>query len=405
MYLPKEMISGRYLVLAPAIRGGTSCIYKVFDTEEHHIAALRRTGFSFFKSAGISPENYMNMIETIAKLPTANLPSVYSVYAEEGAVWEAMEFAEGFTLEELIKRRPGRPFPLAAVFAVMRELAEAAEALHTAGILHLDIKPGNVLAAEDGRILLIDFGSCRLLSEPLSDRGMPATPPFAAPELYGGYGHLSPRTDIYAAGMTAKAMLGLKKDCFFRPYLRKTYGREEERRAYSLLRIVRACTEVNPEKRPEDCRMLLSMLSAAEQADEKHRPAKALKRAAALVPVLAAAAVFSSGLSAGAGTEAVPDAYCAAETGERFDNPAAQSLAPAGTDGGYYIGMSAAADIYENCADYAAAGIPEEELLARLDKAAKTASEHEREESLTAALSTAENMVRAVYAWQKGQKR
>ena len=147
------------------------------------------------------------------------------------------------------------------------------------------------------------------------------------------------------------------------------------------------------------------MLSAAEQANEKHRPAKALKRAAALVPVLAAAAVFSSGLSAGAGTEAVPDAYCAAETGERFDNPAAQSLAPAGTDGGFYIGMSAAADIYENCADYAAAGIPEEELLARLDKAAKTASGHEREESLTAALSTAENMVRAVYAWQKGQKR
>ena len=108
-----------------------------------------------------------------------------------------MELIRGETLQQAIER--GRSFSASDAVSIGIELAGAIGAVHDAGLLHRDVKPHNVMLAEDGRVVLMDFGAghdARAGERP----GLSGTPLYLAPELLAG-GAPSVASDIYSVGV------------------------------------------------------------------------------------------------------------------------------------------------------------------------------------------------------------
>ncbi len=138
-------------------------------------------------------------------------PHVMAVYdagvSADGTPFLVSEFVAGQDLELRLAARPGPDRATLGRFAI--ELASALEAAHQAGIVHRDVKPANAMVAEDGRLVLGDFGIARDVGSRtrLTAEGMIlGTPGFMAPELWMG-GPASPATDQFAYGATLFAML------------------------------------------------------------------------------------------------------------------------------------------------------------------------------------------------------
>jgi serine/threonine protein phosphatase PrpC len=124
-------------------------------------------------------------------------------------LYAVMAFHEGETLEQRLERRPR--VGLEEGIAIGERLAKATTVLHRAGIIHRDIKPGNVILEPSGAARLIDFGLARVpgLEEAEADGdpgGVPGTPSYMAPELFTGQTRGDAKTDVYALGVTLYRM-------------------------------------------------------------------------------------------------------------------------------------------------------------------------------------------------------
>src|SRR6516164_1026229 len=137
--------------------------------------------------------------DALAKLQHPHIVQVFEVGAVEGQPWFAMEYIDGGSLNH-----SGNvpPTPRAAAALVVC-LAEAVQHAHDRGVIHRDLKPGNVLFTRDGLAKICDFGLARLASstDELTQDAPVGTPSYMAPELTGGSGSaVTVRTDIYALG-------------------------------------------------------------------------------------------------------------------------------------------------------------------------------------------------------------
>ncbi len=121
-----------------------------------------------------------------------------------------MHWIDGGTLEDRRLRMGGR-LPLHEVRTVGLHLADILEAVHAAGVLHLDLKPENVLLTRDGRIVLADFGIARWADAGNED-SVRGTPLFMAPEQFLGRG-LGPWTDVRALGATLFVLITGRPPC------------------------------------------------------------------------------------------------------------------------------------------------------------------------------------------------
>src|SRR5262249_21003763 len=149
-----------------------------------------------------------------AKLPHEHIVTLYEVGEVEGAAYMAMERLRGETLEDRLER--DRWLSVADALALTREAAEGLAAAHAVGLIHRDIKPGNLWLAtgEDGRfqrVKLIDFGIARRTdSETISSltqvNMVMGTPSYMAPEQAAGR-QVDGRTDLYSLGCVLFRML------------------------------------------------------------------------------------------------------------------------------------------------------------------------------------------------------
>ncbi|MBL8880430.1 MAG: serine/threonine protein kinase, partial [Phycisphaerales bacterium] len=140
-------------------------------------------------------------VRATAALTHPNLNAVFHADQVAGVPYLVMEFVNGPTLSQVIKR--SGPLPSATALVALREIAAAIIALHERGIVHRDIKPANVLIERDGRTQVTDFGlACKrqligLRDQPVEFAGTPA---YMAPEMFDG--QISPKSDVYALGIT-----------------------------------------------------------------------------------------------------------------------------------------------------------------------------------------------------------
>ena len=149
---------------------------------------------------------FIKEAKTIARLKHPNIIHIHDVFEENNTAYYVMEYIEGESLSDLVKRKGALAEAEAVVY--IRSVAEALGYIHERKIMHLDIKPANVmLNSEDGQVVVIDFGLSKQYDaegNQTSSTPVGISAGFAPMEQYqqGGVKEFSPETDIYSLGAT-----------------------------------------------------------------------------------------------------------------------------------------------------------------------------------------------------------
>jgi eukaryotic-like serine/threonine-protein kinase len=200
-----RVLDGRYRVEARIARGGMATVYRALDTRLDRVVALK-VMHQLFAENDQFVARFIREAKSAARLSHPNVVAVYDQGDDGGYVFLAMEYVQGRTLRDLLRERT-RLNPQEALW-VLEPVLAALAAAHAAGLVHRDVKPENVLLADDGRVKVADFGLARAAAN------LEAT---SATSLIGTVAYLSPeqvirgiadeRSDVYSAGVMLFEML------------------------------------------------------------------------------------------------------------------------------------------------------------------------------------------------------
>ncbi|KOX21966.1 serine/threonine protein kinase [Saccharothrix sp. NRRL B-16348] len=203
------MIAGRYRLRHVLGRGSMGTVWAAHDEVLRRDVAVKeilRPAGAPDDEAEVLRERTLREARSAAALAHPNLVTLYDVVQVDGDPYVVMELVPSSSLAEVVRQRGPLTDVQGAVVA--DAVAAALEAAHRAGITHRDVKPGNVLVADDGRVKLTDFGIARNVAEAtLTSRGiMLGTPAFIAPEVAAG-GAVSFAADQWSLGATLFAAM------------------------------------------------------------------------------------------------------------------------------------------------------------------------------------------------------
>jgi serine/threonine-protein kinase len=196
----------RYTVDKALGEGGMAMVYLAEDRKHHRKVAVKVLRPEL--SATIAAERFLLEIETAAKLTHPNILPVHDSGQADGVLYYVMPLVEGETLQDRLQS--GGRFPVDEALRLTREVAEALAFAHQQGIVHRDIKPGNILL-QAGHALVADFGIARALERggaALTQIGYSVgTPQYMSPEQALGEQNIDGRADIYSMGCVLYEML------------------------------------------------------------------------------------------------------------------------------------------------------------------------------------------------------
>src|SRR3954471_9060884 len=198
--MESQLIAGRYLVLRAIGRGGMGVVWLCRDEVLGREVAVKQIG-GLPGEPEVETMRAMREARSAAALNHPNVVAVYDVVNHDGRPWLVMEYVDGRTLAEILADE-GR-LPPQQVAGIGALLADALDRAHERGIVHRDIKPGNVLVDRGGRPKLSDFGIARGRGDDqLTQTGfVSGTPGYLSPELARG-GDPDPASDVWALGAT-----------------------------------------------------------------------------------------------------------------------------------------------------------------------------------------------------------
>lgn len=194
-----EVIAGRYEVVRAIGSGGMGTVWLCLDTVLGREVAVKRVGALPGEPAAAA--RAMREARIAASLNDANTVGVYDIVDQDDAHWLVMEYVQGQSLAETI-RDSGALSPTRAA-AIGSAVAGALARAHERGIVHRDIKPGNILMDQAGTPKISDFGIARAQADDqLTQTGfMTGTPGYLSPELARG-GDPTSASDVWALGAT-----------------------------------------------------------------------------------------------------------------------------------------------------------------------------------------------------------
>ncbi|HKK53568.1 MAG TPA: protein kinase [Myxococcota bacterium] len=191
--------AGRYRIVGELGRGGMGIVYKVQDTVLDRLVAFKVLPQAVSESSQ-AITNFMREAQAAAKLNHPNIVTVYDTGEQEGRYYIAMEYVEGTTLKEILRRR-GAISP-SGILHVLMQVSEALAYAHEKKVVHRDIKPANVMWTRDKKAKLMDFGLAKVVREARNHTTVVAgTPYYMSPEQTVGK-NVDHRTDIYSLGVT-----------------------------------------------------------------------------------------------------------------------------------------------------------------------------------------------------------
>jgi len=204
-FAPGTLVAGRYRVIAVAGVGGMGVVYRARDEELGVDTALK----VLRPDLGADPkvvERFRSELRLAREVTHKNVVRIHDIGEHEGLRFLTMRYVEGRSLREVIER-DGPLSPDRAV-AVARQVASALEEAHRAGVIHRDLKPGNILLGEDDVAYVTDFGVARSVGgDGLTRAGaVVGTPDYLSPEQIAG-DPADARTDLYALGIVLFEML------------------------------------------------------------------------------------------------------------------------------------------------------------------------------------------------------
>jgi tRNA A-37 threonylcarbamoyl transferase component Bud32 len=209
-----RVIAGRYNLQSPIGRGAMGVVWRARDQLLDREVAIKEVVISALISADERRTAYQRTLRearTAARLSHRGVVTVYDVAEEDGRPWIVMELIPSQSLDQVLTVQ-GR-LPVARVCAIGQQLLSALAAAHTAGVLHRDVKPSNVLIANskvgdtwEERAVLTDFGIAQFEGDPrLTQTGMVmGSPGFTAPERIRG-GDATSASDLWSLGATIYA--------------------------------------------------------------------------------------------------------------------------------------------------------------------------------------------------------
>lgn len=201
---------GKYKILDMLGKGAMGVVYKGFDPHILRPVALKTIRLDLLSS---DVEDIFARFENEAKasgrLSHPGIVAIYEYGEEDSVAYIAMEYVEGHTLGEYFSR--GTQFSLEDTISILVQLLDAIGHAHEQGVVHRDIKPGNIILNQAGRLKVTDFGIAHIQSSELTQVGMiMGTPYYMAPEQYRGV-RIDGRADIYSTGVLLFYLLTGKK--------------------------------------------------------------------------------------------------------------------------------------------------------------------------------------------------
>ena len=203
---------GPYVIVAPAGAGGMGEVYKARDTRLNRTVALKVIGAGFGDRAELR-ERFAAEGRAIAALSHPNICSLYDTGHQNGRDFLVLEYLEGETLADRLRRGP---VPVRELLGLAIEIADALHYAHRMGVVHRDLKPENVLLTRQGRAKLLDFGLAKLRAAAPQHAGVqglptaPVEPTTAASTIVGTLNYIAPerlegrqtdaRSDVFAFG-------------------------------------------------------------------------------------------------------------------------------------------------------------------------------------------------------------
>ncbi len=267
---------GRYELREMLGEGAMASVYKAFDPEINRTLAIK-----FLKPELCEQEAYRTRFVREAKgagiLSHPNIVTVYDVGGTDAQPYIAMELVEGFTLSELLRRK--EPIPLKTVIEIGIQLAKALDYAHKKGIVHRDVKPGNIMMDKDGSTIKVaDFGICRIEGGEATQHtkvgDVIGTPNYMSPEQVLGQ-QVDSRSDLFSAGIVIyqllTGILPFKADTLVSVALKivkeppESIDRLRPDLPLSLRRIVERCLKKQPEKRFQTGEQLFKALVAVHR--------------------------------------------------------------------------------------------------------------------------------------------
>lgn len=275
-----SLLRGRYLITKPLGRGGMGVVYKATDKETHAEYAVK----VLVPELSRDPQALADLRREVAiaqKLGHPNLLRINYLDTDGTTAFIVMEFVEGEELEAYRLRKGGR-LSGSEFKEVMAQVLAGLDHLHSQGIVHLDLKPQNLMISGGGAVKLTDFGISKSIREQLQARSRGEMPVgtlcYMAPEQLRQE-VCDPRTDIYALGIMSHQLLTgefpfpvTSREEIVGWHLGPEYDGSRLRGGWG--RLVEQCLARNPADRFASCREFLTELATLRPADLQRAPTR-----------------------------------------------------------------------------------------------------------------------------------
>jgi DNA-binding beta-propeller fold protein YncE/predicted Ser/Thr protein kinase len=195
---------GSYQIVAEIAHGGMATVYRALQPRLGRYVALKILSPEFSRDPDFV-ERFEREARIAARLEHPNIVPIYDVGEADGAFYIAMRLVPGESLAHILST--GGPLPVQRTRAILGQVASALDYAHRQGVVHRDVKPGNILVEDDDHVSLADFGIARATDATRVTRFgvLVGTPAFMAPEQVQGL-DVDYRADLYSMGVVAYLM-------------------------------------------------------------------------------------------------------------------------------------------------------------------------------------------------------
>jgi eukaryotic-like serine/threonine-protein kinase len=267
---PGTVLAERFEILQLLGQGGMGAVYKARDNELERLVAIKLIRADLASHPEILRRFKQELI-LAREVTHRNVIRIFDLGQAQGIKFITMEYVEGRDLRGLIHEK-GKLTPEETVPIVM-QIAAALDAAHTAGVVHRDLKPQNVMVDKDGRVYVMDFGIARSLETPgMTQTGaLMGTPEYMSPEQAKGE-KVDARSDLFALGIIFYEMLTGISPFKAETAMAMMFKRTQERATplaqlnlgvpALLSDIVARCLEIKTEERYQSARDVINDLEA-----------------------------------------------------------------------------------------------------------------------------------------------